>query len=284
MKYADLHIHTKFSDGTFEPAEIVTQARQAGLDCIAITDHDSVDAIAPALSCALCLNIEVIPGIELTCEMNDCEIHILGYCIDWQTRWFRDKLEQIRRVRRDRAGAIIKKLQAVGINLDGDKLLEETKPATAIGRLHIARMLEREGFVSSIKEAFFRYIGEGKSCYVKKYKLTPKEAITMINRLNGLSVLAHPHKIGSDSLILEFARLGLRGIEGYYPEYNADITEHYQRIAQKHGLLVTGGSDYHGLGESRTALGGVQVPYICVEKLKAEAAARKNQNAAGVKK
>lgn len=271
MKYADLHIHTRFSDGAYEPAEIIAQARQSGLSCIALTDHDSVEAIAPALSCAERQNIEIIPGIELTCEMNNCEVHILGYCIDWQAQWFRDKLEQIREVRRNRAWAIINKLRDAGITLNAGKLWEETRPATAIGRLHIARMLVEGGFVSSIKEAFSRYIGEGKPCYVKKYKLTPTEAITMIERLNGISVLAHPHKMNNDSLIPEFVRLGVRGIEGYYPEYNAAVTARYQDIAQRYGLLVAGGSDYHGMGGCNTLLGMVRVPYPCVEKLKAEA-------------
>ncbi|MBU3933305.1 MAG: PHP domain-containing protein [Candidatus Omnitrophica bacterium] len=275
MKYADLHIHTKFSDGTFSPERIVKQAHRLGLSCIAITDHDTVCAIEPAMREAEGLDIELIPGVELAAETGDYEIHILGYFIDWRAGWFGRKLEQICDVRRRRALAIIEKLRAFDISLDSDEVMREAAVGS-VGRLHIARIMERRGFVHSIQEAFNKYIGNGRPCYVKKFRLTPAEAINMIYRLKGLAVLAHPYTIGNDELIPGFVQLGLRGIEVYYPEHNRSATGHYRDLAEKYGLLITGGSDCHGLGKDRVLMGEVKIPYDLVEALKKEAEALKS--------
>jgi len=275
LKYADLHIHTKFSDGTFSPERIVKQAHRLGLSCIAITDHDTVCAIEPAMREAEGLDIELIPGVELAAETGDYEIHILGYFIDWRAGWFGRKLEQICDVRRRRALAIIEKLRAFDISLDSDEVMREAAVGS-VGRLHIARIMERRGFVHSIQEAFNKYIGNGRPCYVKKFRLTPAEAINMIYRLKGLAVLAHPYTIGNDELIPGFVQLGLRGIEVYYPEHNRSATGHYRDLAEKYGLLITGGSDCHGLGKDRVLMGEVKIPYDLVEALKKEAEALKS--------
>lgn len=270
MKYADLHIHTKFSDGTFTPEMVVERAHQLGLSCIAITDHDEVLAIEPAIKCANKLNIEIIPGVELATEIDNYEIHILGYCIDWQAEWFRDKLKQICTVRKKRALAIIEKLRAFGINLDSEDVMRQAS-AGAVGRLHIALSLKKRGYVHSTQEAFDKYLANDGPCYVKKFHLTPKEAINMITRLKGLAVLAHPYCIGNDQLIAQFRQSGLKGIEVYYPEYDKATVRHYQSLAEKYGLLVTGGSDCHGLGKERVLMGTVKIPYSLVEALKKEA-------------
>lgn len=269
MKYADLHIHTKLSDSTFTPEQVIKQAHASGLSCVAITDHDTVDAIEPAIREAGQWNIEVIPGVELTAEIDDYEIHILGYFINWQAGWFKKKLKQICEVRNRRALAIIEKLRNLDIGLDADELMNKALPGS-VGRLHIARMLQEKGFVSSIQEAFNKYIGSGRPCYVKKFKLTPAEAIDMIRKLNGLAVLAHPHVIGNDRLIAQFAQLGLRGLEVYYPEHDKATTKHYLDLAKECRLLITGGSDCHGLGKNRILIGEIKVPYELVEALKRE--------------
>jgi predicted metal-dependent phosphoesterase TrpH len=271
MKYADLHIHTIFSDGTFTPERTVRHARQLQLSCIAITDHDTVGAIGRAQAQARDLNIEVIAGVELTTEIDDQEMHILGYCIDWQKSWFKQKLEEICNVRRSRALAIIEKLKTFGITLDPAELLKLAGP-DAVGRLHIARMMQAQGFVHSIQEAFNKYIGNGRACFVKRFKLTPLEAIKMIASLNGLAVLAHPCTIGNDELIFELVHAGLRGLEVYYPEHNQATRLHYKNLAQKYGLLITGGSDCHG-SKDRLMMGEVKVPYSLVDELKKEAEA-----------
>ncbi len=279
MKYADLHIHTKFSDGTVAPERIVEKARELGLSCIAITDHDAVLAIEPAMREAKKLNIEIIPAVELSAEIDGCDIHILGYFIDWQAQWFKKKLEQICDVRQRRALAIIEKLRAFGINLDPDELMGQAAVGS-VGRLHIARLLQKQGFVYSVQEAFNKYIGNGHPCYVKKFKLTPAEAINIIRRLRGVAVLAHPHHIGKDELIPELVQSGLRGLEVYCPEYDSAASKHYQSLAKKYGLLLTGGSDYHGPDKDRLSLGKIRIPYSLVEELKKEAqSSRKSPSA-----
>ncbi len=269
-KYADLHIHTNFSDGTFTPERVVGEAREKGLACIAITDHDEVKGCAPAIKESEKFNLEVIPGVELTAEIDDCEIHILGYFIDWQQGWFQNRLKQICDVRRKRALAIIEKLKAHGIDLAPDELLRQATPG-AIGRLHIARMLKGQGFVYSIQEAFNKYIGNDRPCYVKKFKLSPAQVINMIYKVGGVAVLAHPYTIGNDELIPGFVQIGLRGIEVYYPEHDRATTEHYQNLAKKYGLLITGGSDCHGLEKDKALMGKTKIPYELVEVLKKEA-------------
>lgn len=271
MKYADLHIHTNLSDGTFTPKDVIKQANQFDLSCIAITDHDTVSAIEPTKIEARQFKIEVIPGVELSAEIDNYEVHILGYFIDWQAEWFQEKLVQICDIRKKRALTIIEKLKKHRIHLDLDEFLGSTHSG-AIGRLHIARMMQAEGYVHSISEAFDKYLGNGRPCYVKKFKLTPAEAINMITKLGGVSVLAHPYNINnSEELISEFVQLGLKGIEAYYPDHDQATTEHYRNLAQKYGLLLTGGSDSHGLGKHKLTIGAVKIPYSLVEALKKEA-------------
>ena len=272
MKYADLHIHTRFSDGTFTPSSLVNEAKKNGLCCIAVTDHDEVRAIGPVKDKAKRLDIEVIPGVELSAEIDNCEAHILGYFIEWQAQWFQRKLKQIRDERRRRALAIIEKLKAYDINLNAEEVLHQASIGS-VGRLHIARMLQAGGFVHSIQEAFDKYIADGGPCYVKKFKSTPLEVIEMIRRLKGIAVLAHPYTLKNEEIIGEFVRMGLRGIEAYYPEQNQSTMKHYQNLAAKYGLLVTGGSDCHGLTKDKKSMGSVKLPYELVEALKEEAEA-----------
>lgn len=270
MRTADLHIHTHFSDGTFTPERAVKEAAKNGLACIAITDHDEVSAIKPAIKEGASCGVEVIPGIELSAEEGDYEIHILGYLIDWSLPWFGEKLIELAQVRRNRALAMLEKLKNHGILLDPDELMKSAEPGS-VGRLHIARMLYDEGFVFSIQEAFNKYIGNNCPCYVKKFQLTTKQTIEMIRNLGGVAVLAHPHSIGNDDLIEEFAKDGLGGIEVFYPEYTKSVSDYYSAIAEKFKLVLTGGSDCHGLGKARILMGEVKIPYKLVEVLKERA-------------
>ena len=270
MKFADLHIHTKFSDGTFTPQRVISEAKKNGLSCIAITDHDQVGAIAPAQEKARRLDIELIPGIELSAEADNLEVHILGYFIDYKANWFLKHLKMMHQVRKTRALSILEKLEAHGMKLNPD-IVEEQAQIGAVGRLHIARMLQENKFVQTIQEAFDKYLGNSSSCYVRKFKLTSADAIAMIKKLKGVAVLAHPYCIGNDSLIGEFTKLGLRGLEVYYPEHNKKNTAHYKTLAKQHGLLMTGGSDCHGLSKSKMAIGSVKIEYELVAKLKEEA-------------
>jgi len=273
-KVADLHVHTNVSDGTFTPERVVEYAKMQGLDAIAITDHDTCAAIAPAIMSAKDMDIEIIPGVELTAEIEDDEIHILGYFIDWQDEAFIRKLEELCRVREERARQILRKLSEQGIDVKYDDLLDIAGHGPgSVGRLHIANLLYKKGKVSCIKDAFTKYIGNDSPAYVKKFKLTPKEAVDMIKSVGGVAVLAHPKTINTEARPLKdivgaLAGEGIQGIEAYHSDHNAKNSREFKEMADELGLLITGGSDCHGLGKKEVLLGKVKVPYELVEKLR----------------
>lgn len=269
-KYADLHVHTYHSDSTLSPKEVVDIARRKDIAAIAITDHDCMDGIGEAADYAEKYGVEIIPGVELTAEEGNLEIHLMGYFIDWHSEWFAKKLEEIRKKRVDRIYEMTEKLKNFGVDIDPEKVFELSGRGS-VGRLHLANVLYQEGYTSSIVEAFRKYIGNDKPCYVKKFKLTPKEAIDMILDVGGVPVLAHPHILGRDDYIPELIKKGLRGIEVYHSEHPSNITLHYEDFAFENGLLITGGSDCHGLGKGQILLGRVKIPYAIVEDLKKEA-------------
>ncbi|MFH0840261.1 MAG: PHP domain-containing protein [Candidatus Omnitrophota bacterium] len=276
-KFADLHVHTFHSDGTFTPEEVVKVAHKKGLSAIAITDHDSVDGITPSMAAAKEYGMEIIPGVELTAEEENLEIHILGYFIDWKAEWFEDKLKKIRQARLERIYAMVDKLKSAGVDIDAEKVFKVSGPG-AVGRLHLAMALYNEGITASISEAFRKYIGNKSPHYVRKYKLTPKEAADMIIKLGGVPVLAHPRVLARDDLIARFVEDGIRGIEVYHTEHVPNVMTRYEEMASQHGLLITGGSDCHGTGKGEVLLGKVKIPYSFVEALKKEADNIKMQN------
>ncbi len=264
---ADLHVHTIYSDSTFSPHEVISTASKVSLACIAITDHDAVGGVEEAIDYGKKVGIEVIPGVELTAEYNDTEIHILGYFIDYKSSWFLEKLQHLRETRRKRFLQMVEKLKKFNISLDAEKIIRGNLSAS-IGRLHLAQELYRKGYVSSIKEAFRVYIGEGRPCYVKKERLSPQEAITMIRKLGGISVVAHPYLMGDDNVIPVLVKEGIEGIEVYHSEHPLSAQIRYMSMAQNYNLLITGGSDCHGLGKGKVLLGKVRISYNLVEKLK----------------
>ena len=269
-KFVDLHVHTHYSDSTLTPQEVVELAYERKLSAISITDHDCIDGIAPSIECAKKYDIEIIPGVELTAEKDNVEIHILGYFIDWQRKELAEKLEQIRKKRVDRIYEMTEKLKNVGIDIAPRKVFKLSGPG-AVGRLHLATVLYNEGYTSSIREAFRKYIGNNGSCCVKKFKLTPEETINMIRELGGVPVLAHPYALGRDDLIPDLIDKGIRGIEVYHTEHLHNVTLRYEDIAFENNLLITGGSDCHGAGKGDILIGRVKVPYKAVEDLKKEA-------------
>lgn len=274
QKVADLHVHTNISDSTFSPEKVIKLAKQQGLEAIAITDHDTCAAIAPAMRIAENIGIEVIPGVELTAELEDDEIHILGYFIDWKDSIFTRKLEELCRVREERAKEILKRLKELGIDLRYDDLVEIAgQQSNSMGRLHIANLLYKKGKVACIREAFTKYIGNDSPAYVKKFKLSPREAVDMIKSVGGVSVLAHPKTIHAGlkplrDIVGMLVEEGIQGIEVYHSDHHARDSSEFKKIAEEYGLLITGGSDCHGLGKKEVLLGKVKVPYELVEKLR----------------
>lgn len=268
---ADLHIHTNFSDGLLSPEKVVREAKKAGLTVIAIADHDTVDGVAPAIIEAKKVGIEVIPAVELSTDIPQTEIHILGYFIDHKSHELKGLLKRIQEDRTQRIHKIVNKLKDAGVEIDIKRVLELAGEGSA-GRPHVARVLVEAGKVANIGEAFAKYLGLGCPAYVPHFKLTPVEAIETINKNGGIPVLAHPAVSNRDDMIGDLVSAGLKGIEVYYSKHSDAAIKHYLGIAKKYGLLVTGGSDFHGKNMMRDVyLGMIRVPDEDVERLKAVA-------------
>ena len=271
IKYADLHVHTFYSDSTFSPEEVVSCAREKGLAAIAICDHDTVDGIDPCMAIGPGYGVEIIPGIEMSVEKMDAEIHVLGYFIDWKQDWLRKKLKEIQDSRVERLFVIIEKLKAVGIKIDAEEVFRIAVNKGSVGRLHIAKAMLNSGAIKSLREAFDKYIGFAKPCYVPYSNLSPKETMELILKAGGVPVIAHPDLIGNDEYIGEFIDHGLRGLEVYHTDHKPHISKRYEAMAKELGLIMTGGSECHGMGKDRVLMGTVRLPYELVEKLKEEA-------------
>ncbi len=266
-RVADLHLHTYYSDGTESPEQVVARAHRAGLAAIAITDHDTVAGIDQARRAATAANIEVIPATELSADFEGREIHILGYYIDDTSTTLRSRLEEVCHSRKERILVMLEKLSQRGISLSFADVTEGTH-ALCIGRLHLAMALKKNGFVASCAEAFQKYIGDTGPCYVSSFNVTPQQAVTCIREAGGVPVLAHPYILNSARDIERLIADGIAGLEVYHSDHTRAMTDHFIAIAQKHSLVITGGSDCHGLGKARVLMGSVKVPYILVERLR----------------
>ena len=268
---ADLHIHTFYSDSASSPQEVVDDALKAGLSCISITDHDIVEGVAPTIEATQPHALEVIPGIELSSELENCDIHILGYFIDHQQGPLMEKIDVFLDARMERMKKMIMNLKGMGINnIEFEEVCALTH-SRAVGRAHLAFLLHQKGWVPNIKTAFEKYIGQGCPGYAPKHKQTPFEAIELIRASGGVAVMAHPMMTQKDELIPRFVAAGMRGLEVYYPNCMDTVTQFYERIAKKHNLIATGGSDAHGKIKPYTYVGKKTVPMDVVEQLRAAA-------------
>ncbi|ASS75558.1 hypothetical protein CIG75_11545 [Tumebacillus algifaecis] len=271
MTIADLHAHTTASDGTFTPRELVELAKRNRLQAVAVTDHDTMDGLSEARAAGKELGVEVIPGIELSTTLEGREVHVLGYFYDPDHQELRDLIAKMREDRLNRLDKMIVRLQQGGLAITKDEVLNEAKGA--VGRPHIARVLMKKGYVSNIPEAFDKYLGSGKIGYVERLKVTPEMAVQLILQAGGSPVVAHPGLVGKDELFDKLVPLGLIGLEAFHPDHPSEKRAHYAKLAEHHGLLATGGSDFHGGGaEHRGDLGSVHVSYEVVEKLRQKAA------------
>ncbi|MDD5676085.1 MAG: PHP domain-containing protein, partial [Chitinivibrionales bacterium] len=239
-KYVDLHIHTKCSDGTKTVGEVIAEAEEKKLRAIAITDHDCIDGVIAGSDAARQAGIEMIPGLELSSEIEGSDIHILGYFIDIQNRRLIEKLNEMKKARFVRAQKIVENLNKMGIDLRFETVLNIAGQAS-IGRPHIAVAMLKEELVYSFKEAFDKYIGYGSTAYVEKMNLRPGEVFALIRQAGGVPVLAHPGVTRVDERIPEFIRDGLLGIEVYHSEQDTVLSKHYLQYCKKHDLAFTGG-------------------------------------------
>ncbi len=271
MKYEyDLHIHTTASDGVLTPTEIIDMAVEVGLKGIAISDHDTVAGLEEARQYlhTTTYSLDFIPGIELNTEAEDDEVHILGYFIDPNNPALNQRLQTICNSRYLRAEQMVSRLQEIGLEIDF-KQVEELAQGKLIARPHIARVLIKNDYASSIKEAFDKYIGRGAPGYVPRYKFSPDEAIELIKNAGGIAVLAHPGLIKDHRKVIEVINSGIEGLEVFYPEHSPEQIRELFELAQRHHLLITGGSDYHGPGssESRGNMGSAAVSKELVDQI-----------------
>ena len=268
----DLHSHTTASDGTLTPAALVREAARRGVRVLAVTDHDSTEGLAEALAEAQAHPpLQIVPGIEINCDVEGAEIHILGYGMDYEAAWFREFCARQREERRARVHRMADRLSALGMPIDADEVFAIVKEGSA-GRPHVAQVMVARGYVKTVREAFDRYLGSGKPAHVPRVKLTPADAVRLIRRAGGAPVLAHPGLADRDELIPDLIAAGLMGIESYYPEHSAAQTAGYVQTCRDHGLVPTGGSDFHGPRVRAGSLGIPSVPMIVWEELRAKVA------------
>ena len=265
-KFVDLHIHTTASDGLIPPNKVVEIAEDTGLSAIAIADHDTIDGIFKAQEKAGELGIELVPAVELSISYKGSDFHLLGYFIDYQNEDFRNRIENFRDERLQRGEKMVKRLNEMGINLSMDAVRAIAQDSS-VGRPHLADALLAGEYVHTYEEAFARYLGYHAPAYVPKKYLTPKEGIDLVHKVKGIAVLAHPSITKRDELIPDFISLGLDGLEAYHSQSDPATTKYYVNLADKLGLIHTGGSDCHGR-KDRILIGDIKVPYECLEKLK----------------
>lgn len=267
----DLHSHTTASDGTLAPRALVAKAAEHGVTVLAVTDHDSTDGLAEAMDEARSRGMTIVPGLEINCDVEGAEIHVLGYFVDHEAAWFQEFLRGQRAERRARVTRICDRLAALGMPIDPAEVLALVKEGSA-GRPHVAQVMVNHGYVKSVREAFDRWLKSGGPANVPRRRLTPVEAVQVIRRAHGVPVMAHPGLAKRDALIPELVRAGLMGIETYYAEHSAAQTQRYLAICREHGLVATGGSDYHGPQTGRTnPPGSPRVPPAAWEGLRAKA-------------
>jgi predicted metal-dependent phosphoesterase TrpH len=267
----DLHMHTTSSDGTLSPSELVSAVSNAGLRVFAVADHDTVDAVPEAIALGTAAGLTCVPAVEITAVHGGKDVHVLGYFIDAAHDGLRAFLAEGRRDRRRRAEVMCERLAGLGVPLDFDRLLASSgglNSGKAIARPVVARALVEAGHVSSVQEAFDRFLAEGAPAYCPRVGASPEEVVGLIAGAGGLPVLAHPGPLRKDELIRPLVSAGLAALECFHSEHDADTTERYLAIARQYDLGVTGGSDFHGPGDRRAgAFGRVTLPQAHYDEL-----------------
>ena len=267
----DLHSHTTASDGTFAPRALVQEAVRRGVRVLAVTDHDSTEGLAEAFDeAARHPGLTVVPGIEINCDVEGGEIHVLGYLMDYEAPWFAAFCREQRAERRARVHRITDRLAELGMPVDPEEVFALVREGSA-GRPHVAQVMVSRGYVKTVREAFDRFLAAGKPANVPRKKLTPEDAVRLIRRAGGVPVLAHPGLADKDEIIPGLIAAGLMGIECLYGEHTPGQTGRYLDLCRRHGLVATGGSDFHGPQVRAGRLGSPTVPLATWDALQAKA-------------
>lgn len=279
-KFIDLHTHSTASDGSLTPRELVLHAKKAGLSAIALSDHDTTQGLAEAKKAANEIGIELVPAIELSVQ-SDTETHIIGLLIDPSCRELQNAVKRAQKQRVERSYETARRLTALGMPVTYEEAAA-IAGGDVIGRAHFAKILVQKGFTTSVKEGFDRFLAAGKPAYVGGHVLTDREAIEIIHKAGGVAVLCHPHliKLSDDALFTymkELKRYGLDAIEGYYTEFTPEMETTFRGFATGLGLLLSGGSDFHGANKPTIAIGkgygNLAIPYSLLDALKEHAKA-----------
>jgi predicted metal-dependent phosphoesterase TrpH len=275
---ADLHAHTNCSDGILSPAELVAQASAAGLAMIAVTDHDTTDGVEEALAAGAAADIEVVPGIEISTRTGNREVHLLGLFIDPSAAVLAEVSRSQRSARDERADVMVARAAALGLDIDLDRV-HAAAAGAPVGRPHMAQVLVDTGAVAATQDAFDRYFGIGKSCFVPKRMLATTEAIAAVHAAGGAAVVAHPgsSRVG-EKMLGELAAAGLDGVEVVHPRHAKKRRHLLRGLCGRLGLLPSGGSDYHGPGRGDSQLGADGIPLDWCEGLRQCAARHHSAN------
>jgi predicted metal-dependent phosphoesterase TrpH len=267
--FADLHLHTRYSDGSYTPAELVRAAAERNLATIALTDHDTFDGIQETLDAGRRTGVEVVPGVEITSRVDSQEVHILGYfnIESWRNPVLHAILDHAKKLREKRITQFVARFNELGFSLTVADV-ESFSTCGTIGRPHVAQALVKRGVVKSVEEAFERFLKFGKPGYVERPRMTAAETLGHIRRAGGVAVLAHPGLNNIDDRLHELKQQGLAGLEVWHPKHTAAKSDRYLKLAEKLGLLPTGGSDCHGNVRGEPAIGSVRLPHERVEELK----------------
>lgn len=272
----DLHVHSTESDGTLTPEDLVAEAKKAGLAAFALTDHDTCQGVCKAMPLAASAGIELIPGIELSTNYHGKEVHIVGLYIDIENEQLLKKTAEYRKCRSERNALMVEALQKEGLSITMEEL-EAENPDCVITRANIACFLYEHGQIKSVREAFDRYIGDHCKCYVGRLKVASTDAVRLIKEAGGTAILAHPLLYGLSNtnlqkMIDELKPAGLDGLEAIYSTYTTGEEQQMKRLARENGLLISGGSDFHGSNKPDIALGKgrghLYIPYSVLETIK----------------
>jgi predicted metal-dependent phosphoesterase TrpH len=277
--FADLHMHTSFSDGTYSPEELAAHGKKHNLAAMALTDHDTVEGCARMATACNSLGIEFINGTELTAELNGIELHLIGYFVDTNNSRLLSEIAEFQRVRQERIHDMVARLNRMNIPLTAQSVFAIAN-CQSPGRPHVGRALVKAGLCGSMDEAFDRFLKKGRPAYVPKAKMSALHAVELIHQAGGLAVMAHPALNESDSVIPVLVNAGVDGIECFHTKHSPADSKHYLNVANKYGLLVTGGSDCHGMSKGRPLIGTVKLPYEYVQKMKEVVAQRNHGNPA----
>lgn len=275
MDFIDLHTHSNKSDGSMSPVELVDEAKKVGLSAIALTDHDTIDGLDEAIKHGNEIGIKVIPGVELSCEYNGKDVHIVGLFINQHNKEFNSQLRAFVDSRDIRNKKMCQKLTDAGMPVIYEEMVEMYGDSV-LTRAHYARYMLEKGYIKSLSEAFERYIGDHSPYYIPREKVTPKQGVELILSAGGIPVLAHPilYKLGKeamDNLVSSLKEYGLVGIEAIYSTYTSADERYIREIAKRYSLLISGGSDFHGAAKPGlnlgTGYGKLYVPLEVLNKL-----------------